>query len=85
MEIVSFSLNFFFGSLFSFKQEIVNFFFIIFGLKSPSHRGVMFIFMRVIQTNKVYPINDNKSNEWLSICQRTEIINIIVIIVIQNM
>ena len=34
--------------------------------------------------SNVYPINNKKSNEWLLICCRIEVIGIIVIIVISN-
>ena len=50
-----------------------------------SRHGVAFICARTIQTSKVYLINDNKSNQWSSICRRTGIIGILVIIVISNM
>ena len=46
-------------------------------------RGAAFI-VRVIQTSKLSPIRDNKSNQWLSICCRTGVIDILVIIVISN-
>ena len=31
-------------------------------------RGTIFICMRSIQTNKIYSINDKKSNQWSSLC-----------------
>ena len=43
-----------------------------------------FICVRVIQTSKIYRINDKKSNQWSLICYRTGIICIIIIIVILN-
>ena len=45
---------------------------------------VMFICVRAIQTNKVYMINDKKSNQWSSICFRTGAISILVTMVISK-
>ena len=42
----------------------------------------LFVYMRVIQTNKVYMISDKKSNKWSSICCRIEVISILVTMVI---
>ena len=44
----------------------------------------VFICVRAIQTSKICPISDNKSNQWSSIYCKTEIIGILVIIVILN-
>ena len=50
------------------------------------HRyGMTSICIRVIQTSKVYLISDNKSNQWLSIYCKIEVIRILVTIVISNM
>ena len=48
------------------------------------HYGVTFICLKAIQMSKIYPINDNKSNQWSSIYCKTKIISVIVIIVILN-
>ena len=47
------------------------------------HHGTTFICMREIQMSKV--CLDKKSNKWSSICYRTRIIDILVIITISNM
>ena len=44
------------------------------------HRGTMFIYMMTILTRKVYSIKNKKFNQLY----RTEIIDIIIIIVISN-
>ena len=48
-------------------------------------RDATFICVREIQTNKVYPISDKKSNQLSLIYCRTRIINIIVTIVIYRL
>ena len=49
------------------------------------HRfDVAFICSITIKTSKIYSINDKKSNQWLSICCRTEIIGIQEVIIILN-
>ena len=48
------------------------------------HRYAEFIGVRAILSSKVYPINDNKLNQWLSIYWRTGIIRILVTIIISN-
>ena len=40
--------------------------------------GTTFIYVRMIKMNKVYPINDNKSNKRSSIYYITKIIGILV-------
>ena len=47
-------------------------------------RDAVIVYVRAIRTSKVYPIIDNKSNQWLLIlmCCRYEIIGILVTIVI---
>ena len=47
-------------------------------------RGATFVCVKVIQTYKIYPISDKKSNQWLSICCRIRIIGILVTIIISN-
>ena len=49
------------------------------------YHGTSFIYRRKIWTNKIYPINAKKSNQGLSICCRTRIIDILVTIVISYM
>ena len=46
------------------------------------YRGVTFICVKVMQTSKVYPISDKKSNQWSSICGKTRVMGILVTIVI---
>ena len=41
------------------------------------HFGTSFICVRVIQMSKLYPINNKKSNQWLSIYCKIEIIGIL--------
>ena len=47
-------------------------------------RGAMFIYVRTIQTSKIYMINKKKSNRWTSICCRIEVVCIIITIIISN-
>ena len=55
-----------------------------FGVAFVCRFGALFICVMVIQTSKIYLISNNKSNQWSSICCRTEIIGILVTIVILN-
>ena len=48
------------------------------------YRGATFIYVRAIQTSKIYLISEKKSNQWLSICYETEVIGNIVTTVILN-
>ena len=49
------------------------------------HDGTRFICVMMIQTSKVYPINNKKSNQWSSlICCKTGIISILVTNIILN-
>ena len=44
----------------------------------------VFICVMVSQSSKVYLMNDNISNQWMSICYSIRIIGILFIIVISN-
>ena len=48
------------------------------------HYNVAFICVMMIQMSKTYMINDNKSNQWSSICCIARFIDILIIIVISN-
>ena len=49
------------------------------------HRSTVFICIWTIQTSKVYTIINKKSNQRWSVCYRTGVKDILVIIVIPNM